>query len=334
MTATQTPMLCALLCAALLTTAGAQAQTFKEPALEALFQAGRTDELQRVVSARVAAQADDAQAVLGLALLALERDDASARPPAIQRAEACIARQPKAAPCHYALGLVLGIQSLSEGMFQMARSAGTVKDALLQAHTLEPGWYRASAALVEFYLLAPGVMGGSSSKAAEVARAAPRPEQAQALQARVALADQQYEKAIQALLSLPASALEPALAEDARNWAVQAGLAMVNNGMANKAQPYFDRLAREQPEQAGPVYGQARVRGEQGAHEDALKLYEQARKLKSAGQWPLQYRIGKSLDELGRKDDAKAAYKRYVAEGKGPAQLLGDAKKRIEQLGG
>ena len=310
----------------------AQAQTFKDPALEALLSADRFDELQRVSAARVATQPDDAQAVLGLALAALERDDAAARLAAIKRAEACIDKQPKAAPCHYALGATLGVQALSEGMMKMARSLGSVKEALTQAHTLEPDWYAARSALIEFHLLAPGMMGGSASKAAELARTAPRLGQAKALEARVALADKKFDVAMLGLQALPADT-EPAVLSDARGWAVQAGMGMVNSGQASKAQPHFERLMREQADAAGPCYGLARARGEQGAPEDALKFYEQAQRLKGAGQWPLLYRIGMSQQQLGRKEDAKASLKKYVALGKGPAGLLSDARKRLEELG-
>jgi tetratricopeptide (TPR) repeat protein len=324
------PLLAALGLAA---TMAAHAQTFKDPALEALYTADKTDELQRVSAARVAAQPDDAQAVLGVALAALERDDAPARLAAIQRAQACIDKQLKAAPCHYALGATMGVQAMSEGMFKMARSLGTVKEALTLAHTLEPEWYAARSALIEFYLEAPGMMGGSASKAAELARAAARPGQVKALEARVALHDKKFDVALQGLQSLPAGT-EAAVLNDARGWAVQAGMGMVNSGQAAKAQPFLERMTREQADTAGPFYGLARARGEQGAHEDALKLYEQAQKLKGAGQWPLQYRIGMSQQQLGRKDDAKASFRKYVALGKGPASLLADAKKRLEELGG
>lgn len=312
---------------------GAQAQTFKDPALEALYAADKTDELQRVSAARATAQPDDAQAVLGVALAALERDDAPARLAAIQRAEACIAKQPKAAPCHYALGATMGVQALSEGMLKMARSLGTVKESLTTAHTLEPEWYLARSALIEFYLVAPGMMGGSASKAAELAHSAPRPVQVKALEARVALQEKKFDVALQGLQSLPAGT-EAAVLGDARGWAVQAGMGLVNSGQAAKAQPHLERLTREQADTAGPFYGLARARGEQGAHEDALKLYEQAQKLKGAAQWPLLYRIGMSQQQLGRKDEAKASFKKYVSLGKGPASLLSDAKKRLEELGG
>ncbi len=325
------PLLVAL-ALALAATGAAQAQTFKDPALEALYAAEKTTELQRVSAARVAAQPDDAQAVLGVALAALEHDDAPARLLAIKRAEACIDKQPKAAPCHYALGTLMGVQALSEGMFKMARSVGTVKESLTQAQALEPDWYAARSALIEFYLEAPSMMGGSASKAAELARGAPKPAQAKALEARVALADKQFETALQGLLALPPGA-DTAVQGDARGWAVRAGMGMVNSGQAAKAQPLFERMARDQADTAGPLYGLGRARGEQGAHEDALKFYEQAQRLKGAGQWPLQYRIGMTQQQLGRKDEARAAFKRYVALGKGPASLQADAKKRLDELG-
>ena len=75
----------------------AHAQTFRDATLEALYMADKTSELHRVSAQRLAAQPDDAQAVLGLALAALQRNDPAARQDAMARAETCVARQPKAA---------------------------------------------------------------------------------------------------------------------------------------------------------------------------------------------------------------------------------------------
>jgi tetratricopeptide (TPR) repeat protein len=309
------------------------AQVFKDPALQALYAAEKTDELQRVAQQRVATQADDAQAVLALALTALNREDAPARQTVLKRAEACIDKQPKAAPCHYALGVVLGVQALSEGMFKAARSAGTVREALVTAQTLEPAWYPARAALLEFYVQAPGMMGGSTSKAAELAKTAPSPEQARALEARLAMSERKFDVALQLLNTLPGN-LEPALADDVHAWAVQCGLGMVNLGQAAKAQPAMEKLVRDQAERAGPVYALARVRGELGAHEEALKLYEQAATLKGAPDWPIAYRAGIAQQQLGQKEAAKASFTRFVSAGKGQKASLEDARKRLEQLGG
>ena len=310
----------------------AQGQMFKDGALQALYQAERHEELARSANQRLASQPDDAQAVLAMAMAALSRDDAAARKQALQLAEACVEKQPKAAPCHYAQGVVLGVQALSEGMFKAARSAGTVRTALTTANELEPAWYPARGSLVEFYLLAPGMMGGSTAKAAELARAAPTPEQARALEARIAMQERRFDEALKLLMALPAR-LPPALTEDARNWAVQCALGLTNSGQAVAAQAPLEKLARDHPEHAGPVFALARVRAETGAHEAALPLYEQAAKLRGADNMPLAWRAGISQQQLGRTEAAKASFQRFVAAGKGQKAWLEDAKKRLAQLG-
>lgn len=329
---TPLPTTLALL-AACLALPAAQAQMFKDAGLQALYDAERHDELQRVALQRVGARPDDAQAVLGLAMTALQRNEAPARLAAIQRAEACIERQPRAAPCHYALGTVLGVQAMSEGLFKAARSAGTVRGALGTALEIDPEAYPPRAALVEFYLLAPTVMGGSAERAAELSRAAPTPEQVRALQARIALGERKFEQGLQLLAALPAL-LPPELAEDVRAWAVQCALGLANSGQSAKAQPAIEKLRREHAAHAGPAYALARLRGEQGAHEEALQLYAQAALLRGADLYPLPYRIGIAQQALGRTEAARAALQRYVAAGRGQKAALEDARKRLAQLGG
>ena len=312
--------------------AQAHGQMFKDQALQALYQAERHEELVRTANQRLAGQPDDAQAVLAVAMASLSRDDTAARKQALQLAEACVDKQPKAAACHYAQGVVLGVQALSEGMIKAARSAGTVRTALTTAHELEPAWYAARGSLVEFYLLAPGVMGGSTAKAGELARAAPAPEQVRALEGRIALNDRRFDEGLKLLSALP-SGLPPALAGDVRHWAVQCALGLTNNGQAAAAQAPLEKLAREHPEHAGPLYALARVRAEAGAHEAALQLYEQAAKLRGADEMPLAWRVGISQQQLGRTDAAKASFQRFVAAGKGQKSSIEDARKRLAQLG-
>jgi len=47
----------------------------------------------------------------------------------------------------------------------------------------------------------------------------------------------------------------------------------------------------------------------------------------------LAWRVGISLQELGRTDAARASFQRFVAAGKGQKASLDDAKKRLAQLG-
>ena len=326
----RTLVLCASLC---LLPIAAMAQMFKDAALEALHAAGKSVELQRLAMQRVAAQADDVQAVLALAVTAMATGEPSARQAALARAEACVQRLPQAAPCHYAVGTVMGVQAMSEGMLKAARSAGTIKTALVQAQALEPQWYPARSALVEFYLVAPGMMGGSAIKAAELAASAPLAEQVSALQARVAM-DKVEAEALLLLLTPLLSAADTEVASDARQWATQAAFSLVNNGQAAKAQSFFERLGKDRPGHATGPYGLARVRTETGAFGEAVKLFELSATLKGAERLPIDYRLGIALQLAGRHDAARAALKTFVALGKGQKSSLDDARKRIEQLGG
>ena len=316
-----------------LAASAAHAQMFKDAALEALHVAGKSGELQRLATQRLAAQTDDVQAVLALAVTALAGTEAGPRQTALTRAEGCVQRLPQAAACQYALGTVLGVQAMSEGMLKAARSAGTIKTALTQAHSLEPAWYPARSALVEFYLMAPGMMGGSTAKAAELAAAAPVPEQVRALQARVALQDGKAETALSSLTTL-LTAPDRELADDVRQWGAQAAFNLVNNGQAAKAQAFFERLTKERPGHAVGPYGLARVRTEAGAFDEAVKLFESSVALKGAETLPIDYRKGIALQQAGRNDAARVAYKSFVATGKGRKSSLDDARKRLEQLGG
>lgn len=313
--------------------AGAQAQMFKDQALETLHLAGKPAELQRLATQRLAAQADDAQAVLALAVTALAGSDAGARQTALTRAEGCVQRLPQAAACHYALGTVLGVQAMSEGMLKAARSAGVVKTALIQAQALEPNWYPARSALVEFYLVAPGMMGGSASKATALAAGAPQPEQVRALQARLAMQDGKPE-ALLLLLTPLLSATDPEVASDVRQWATQAAFGLFSEGQAVKAQGYFERLSQDRPGHAMGPFGLARVRSEAGAYDDAVKLFELSATLKGADRLPIDYRKGIALQQAGRVDAARLAFKTFVAAGKGQKSSLDDARRRLEQLGG
>lgn len=321
---------------ALLTTvlaAPAQAQMFKDPALQALYAAERTAELESLSQQRLARQADDAQAVLGLAMVALQADDAPRRDAALQRARACIRLQPQAAECQYALGVVLGVHAMSQGMVKAATSVGTVKDALLQALDAAPQWYPARSAVVEFHLTVPALMGGGASRAREVAHAALRSEQVQAFNGRIALADERPDAALALLQAVPTAA-DPALAEDVAGWMAQAAFQLLAKGQAAQARPVFERLQREHPGQAVPAYGLGQVHADLGAPADAVRWLEQAARLKGAAALPVDYRLGLALQADGRTEPARAALARFVAAGKGPAKSLDDAKKRLAQLGG
>lgn len=314
-------------------TAPARAQMFQDSALQALYlKPDNAAALAEAARKRLAAEPADMQGVLALGLAAMSRNEAEPRRAAIDAAQACLKQQPQAAPCHYALGLVLGAQAISEGMLKAAGSAGRVRDALSQALALAPQWYPARSALQEFYLLAPGLMGGSTAKARELAQGAATPAQVRALQARVELQAGRFPQVLQMLEPLLESA-DPELAQDAASWGFSAAVQLINKGQAAQAEPFLQQLMRTRPDRASGPFGLARVRAEAGQHEQALALYDQAAAAPDAAMLPVQYRRGIALQELGRKQEARAALQRFIDSRRGHPRSIEDARRRLQELG-
>lgn len=322
-----------LLAALLLAALPAAAQVFKDPALNALYEAERFTDLDQLAQKRLAAQADDAQAVLGAALAAMIGNDGSKREAAIRRAEACLQAAPLAAPCHYALGSVLGIHALQQGMLKALGSVGRVKAALSKAVELEPAWYTARSALVQLYLSLPNMAGGGASRATEVARGAPRPEQARLLEARVAIKQDRFDAAL-TLLDEVRPGSDGSVADDLQALRVSAGIGLLGEGKRQQARQVFERMMREHADQAAGSYGLARVEIEAGHHAEAVALLQRAAKLKGSDRLPIDYRLGIAEQEQGHADAARAALQRYLALGLGSRGSLEDARKRLAQLGG
>lgn len=323
------------LCAAglCLAASAASARMFTDPALEALFKARRFADLDRSGQQRLAAHADDRQAVLALAVAVQQAASTPAqRKTAIAHAEACVERQPAAAECHFALGSTLGVHAVNEGLLAMAGSAGRVHDALSQALKLAPQWYAARSAMVTFYVVAPALMGGSADKAAQVAQAAAAPAQVQALKAFVELNAERPEPALAALRSIP-SGSDSVLDNDVREWGNGAAFTLLNLGQPARVGDWFERAQRERPADARATYGLGRVKAESHAHAEALAWYERARSLDGAAGLPIDYRVGLSQLALGQTGPAREALSRFVKAGKGPKKSLDDARRRLEQLG-
>lgn len=309
----------------------AQAQLFRDAGLQRLLDGDRVPELGRVAAGRLASQADDAQAVLGVALAALSSNQAAPREAALKHAEACLKAAPQAAECHYALGSVLGVHAMSQGMMSMASSVGRVKQALSESFRLAPQWYPARGALVEFYLLAPGMLGGSNSRAAELARTAPRAEQVRALEGRVAVAEGRLEQAASQLLALDGVS-DPAVVDDMRQWAALAGFQLLGKEQPGKARQVFERLVAQQPAWALGAYGLGRALAVEGQQPEAVRWFEQGRKLRGAEQLPIDYYLGQAYQAQGQAEAARAAYTRFVQRATGQPKQLDDARKRLAQL--
>ena len=90
---------------------------------------------------------------------------------AIEAAEAWTEAEPNSADAWYMLGRTNGNKATRVNMFSAAGLAGDSREAYEKAVELDPGHVRARYDLIQFYMMAPGFMGGSEEKAAEMAAA-------------------------------------------------------------------------------------------------------------------------------------------------------------------
>ena len=153
----------AALAAALFGAAPAGAVALRDPQWQALADAHRFLELEQVASARLGVRPEDGDAWRAFVLGVVRQRGAEAaahREAALARLEACIAKTPQMAACHYGIGAVRGVQAISEGL-TAAFGLGRIRDAFAKALELDPAFYDARSGLVQYYLYVPGIAGGS-----------------------------------------------------------------------------------------------------------------------------------------------------------------------------
>jgi len=93
---------------------------------------------------------------------AMNRNDADAAATLLEKA---VAQNPKSAEAHYLLGSAYGSQAQKASIFGQASLAGKTKDEFEKAVELDPNLLDARYGLVQFYTMAPGIIGGSYDKA-------------------------------------------------------------------------------------------------------------------------------------------------------------------------
>lgn len=90
---------------------------------------------------------------------------------AVSILEKAVEQSPNSAEAHYYLGGAYGEKAQKSGMFGAASNASKAKNELEKAVELNPKYIDARFALLQFYAVAPGIMGGSYDKAFDQAKA-------------------------------------------------------------------------------------------------------------------------------------------------------------------
>jgi tetratricopeptide (TPR) repeat protein len=176
-------------------TIGAYAQS----APEKLIVEGHWKRARAIVEARIREAPDDPLANF---LFSQVRNAFGDRESPLPAAETAVALDGREAKYHRQLAEVLGVTAQHANVFQQALLARRFRKEIDTALVLDPRDTQAWRDLMEFYLLAPGIIGGDESKAEATAQrlSAIDPMEGFLAQARLAAYHQRTERAEEALL--------------------------------------------------------------------------------------------------------------------------------------
>ncbi len=255
--------------------------------------------------------------------IALQKPDAGA---AVKLGERAIATLPRDAEAWYYAGQAYGRMAMEVSMLRKASWASKTRDAFQKAASLDPDHLGAREGLVQFYSMAPGIMGGGKDKAtAEVNAFATRNP-----------AGGHY---------LRAMTLEGAPAERELRAAVRLGpnesryrvalVSMLDRGKRNaEALAVIDAGLARKPDDAGMLYMLGRhaavhgQRTETGLAALDRLLSRPATSLEGVSVAGAHWRRGQLREKQGQTSEALLDYRRAVAL----APNLADAKKDLARL--
>ncbi len=309
----------------------AQAAIFKDAALQSLLDEGQADELEKLASQRLKAQADDPQATAALALSQLDLADGNALKQNIQRLEQCVERHPQEAACSYSLALALVMQVRSGSKFKALGALGRVSDLMQKTMTLLPDAPEPRSAMQQYYLALPSFIGGGESKARALEQGVQDADQRHLLRARAALSKKDLATAERELRAVRTR--RPELLLELRVSWNELGRHWMHDGQHAKAQAWYEELIKSQPQQAVGWYGLGRVLDAMGQYDRAVTAFERARELHGAEQLGIDQRLGNALQAKGDKPAARAALERYIAGRRASASGIEESKRRLSEMG-
>jgi len=244
----------------------------------------------------------------------------------LQRA---VAAQPSNSEWHHWLGTAFGLKALRANVLKQALLAKKVQREFEEAVRLDPANLDARYDLEEFYLLAPGIMGGSMEKAEDQAREIRSRDAMNGFRAwgriysqkkETARAEAEFRRAIE---EFPKEA-------DPYYWLASH---FQRQNQTGRAMDVLESLVKTNPDAAGAYYGIARLALASGERldraEECLKIYltRQPGKDDPAPAWA-HFRLGGIYEKKGNRAGARTEYQTALDLEPG----LADAREALKKL--
>jgi tetratricopeptide (TPR) repeat protein len=305
-----------------------------DKALDALIETNQALEVERIARERIAKNAKDEQAYEYLAVSALLQNSAKKRTTALESMDACIAAVPQSSTCHLQAGRLLGINAMEAGILKAMSSVGRIKDYFVKALELDPKSFEARRDLMQFYLQAPGIVGGSAAKAREIAQGASAHnlEHSKLLRAAMAMYDKKRDEAEQLLQSVKTGGDE-SLAEHLENGWISLGFSHISAKAAEKARAIFERMVKDNPQRANAYFYLGRAQLEMSDWDAAIGSFKTAAQLDKSATYATDYRLGVAYQSKGDKAQAKAAFERALKWPRLTDNARSEVQKRLGELG-
>lgn len=263
------------------------------------------------LQAVVKAEPRNVEALRLLGIAQLRAGDPAAAVDSLERATRL---EPGRAELFHLLGQAYGSNINNVGTLSKLSYAGKIRGSFQKAVELDPDLIDARSALVQYYLQAPGIAGGSVAKAqAEAVEIARRnPGRGHMARAQLLASEGKHDDAIAAY-----AAAVVALPEYAPAW-MSHGLALHQAGRVDEALDAFEAMQRELPEagQGWYQFGRLALLGEKRLAEGEAALRHYLTLPRAAGLPEPKYahlRLGQILSKRGQAEAARAEIGRALA---------------------
>lgn len=306
-------------------------QAFAADEYHALLKDRKFAEVEKATIAKLAKDPADANAMIARTRAILGARDGRYDEAEVQ-AKKCIAKHPENGGCHLALGKALGSKAVAGGITSAIGYAGTIRDSFKKAVELDPRDFEARFALLDYYMVAPFIVGGGDSKAEALARetANLNAEAGKLMTVSLDLKEDKVAKAEAGALAIKPGA-DDAIQQRHEEQLMAVGATHLNGKKYGDAMRVFGEAQKRYPDSPVIAFGVARVHQEQGKHREALAIMDQV-VLKT----PLphvHYRMAKSLQAVGDKAKAAAAFEKALSFKTGLAKTMRtDAEEQLKAL--
>ena len=244
--------------------------------------------------------------------------------------EKCRVELPGSARCHHAVGTLYAGVASSDGITAALKYASNIKEGFAKAVELDPKNYRMRRDLIQFYLQAPALVGGSVRRAVENANDFSKIDPVRGLHLRAG--DHVYEKEwdkAETLLSGIRTTDDLELPDLLTQANVSLGFAMIGDKQYARAKTVFERTVSASPNTAIAHMGLGRALLEQKQTDAAIATLERAIALDA--KVGAHYRLSIAYEMKGDKQKAIAALEQFLSyRATGPG--VDEAKKRLANM--